>query len=415
MTKRLTLLALTLVAGSALAQSPNSNVTIYGLIDIGVSRVTGLRGGTDDGVVSGIMEGSRLGFKGSEDIGGGYRALFTIEQRIEADTGTLSNRPPSGGQLPDRVSFAPQLGLPAALQPAVSAVAAQLGNTVGVNLNNAAWDRQAYVGLVTPFGGFLAGRQYTPAYEVAATFDVMGTQSSLASGQISALPPSVEIRASNALAYRIQQGPLSASVMYAFGEVSGSTKANRLLGAQAIYKTDAYGVGLGYNRRNNESGQTALKSLVVGAYAALGPGALYGSFATVKDDNPASLSTIAAALTPQLGAATAGAVQAAFVDAFRQDAHQYQVGYKLTSGPHTVYVAYNKLNDRRPANADVASYGAVYTYALSKRTDLNFVLTHFDNSANAQAAPGQAGFIGGVTGSAGKDSNNIAAGIRHRF
>ena len=41
------------------------------------------------------------------------------------------------------------------------------------------WDRQIYVGLVTPFGAVLAGRQYTPAYELSAAFDVMGTQSSL--------------------------------------------------------------------------------------------------------------------------------------------------------------------------------------------------------------------------------------------
>ena len=69
----------------------------------------------------------------------------------------------------------------------------------------------------------------------------------------------------------------------------------------------------------------------------------------------------------------------------------------------------------RPANADVASYGVAYTYALSKRTDLNAVLTHFDNKNLAQAAPGQAGFLGGVTATAGKDADSLAFGIRHRF
>jgi hypothetical protein len=52
---------------------------------------------------------------------------------------------------------------------------------------------------------------------------------------------------------------------------------------------------------------------------------------------------------------------------------------------------------------------------LSKRTDLNVVLTHFDNKNLAQAAPGQAGFLGGVTKSAGTDSNSFALGVRHRF
>ncbi len=67
------------------------------------------------------------------------------------------------------------------------------------------------------------------------------------------------------------------------------------------------------------------------------------------------------------------------------------------------------------ANADVSSYGVVYSYALSKRTDLNAVLALFDNKGLGQAAPGQAGFLGGFTESAGTDATNVAFGIRHRF
>jgi predicted porin len=87
----------------------------------------------------------------------------------------------------------------------------------------------------------------------------------------------------------------------------------------------------------------------------------------------------------------------------------------MTTGPNTFYVAYTAANDKRPANADVASYGVAYSYSLSKRTDLNAILTHFDNKNLAQAAPGQAGFLGGVTKSAGTDSTSVAFGIRHRF
>ena len=77
-------------------------------------------------------------------------------------------------------------------------------------------------------------------------------------------------------------------------------------------------------------------------------------------------------------------------------------GYRLpVAGVHTLYLAYTKLDDRRGSNADVASYGAVFTYALSKRTDINLVLTHFENKNLAQAAPGQAGFLGGVTAQRG--------------
>jgi len=69
----------------------------------------------------------------------------------------------------------------------------------------------------------------------------------------------------------------------------------------------------------------------------------------------------------------------------------------------------------RPLDADVASYGAVYTYAFSKRTDVSFVLTRFDNSDTAQVAPGQAGFYGGFASEPGEDVLSTAIGIRHRF
>jgi hypothetical protein len=55
-------------------------------------------------IASGIMEGSRFGLRGSEDIGGGYKAIFTLENRFELDTGSVTNRPNSGTQMPDRVA-----------------------------------------------------------------------------------------------------------------------------------------------------------------------------------------------------------------------------------------------------------------------------------------------------------------------
>ena len=401
--------------GAAMAQSAPT-VTLYGIVDVGVQRVSGYKQGTDTSLVSGIMEGSRFGLRGNEDLGGGWRALFTMENRTEANNGTLGNRPLSGAQLPDRVSQASLMGLPAALQPAVSGVGSSLASgAFGVNIRGGFWDRQLYVGLVTPYGAVLAGRQYTPGYEVSATFDTLGTQSSLAAGQVASFPSSIEIRTDNTLQYRIQLGGLTASAMYAFGGVTGNNKASRFVGMMAMYRMGDFAVGLGQNTRNNELGQKSLVSTVFGASAVIGPGTLSGLYATVKDDNPSGLSGIATSLTPAVGSAAATLVQSAFIQALRQDGKLMHIGYKLPLGVHTIYVAYSSYNDSRPANADTASYGVAYTYSLSKRTDLNAVATHFNNKGLGQAAPGQAGFLGGVTASAGTDSNSIAFGVRHRF
>ena len=406
------LTGLTALALSAVAQG--QNVQIYGVLDAGVNRTTGLAGGSRTSLVSGIMDGSRLGFKGSEDMGGGYRALFVLENRLEVDTGLSSNRPFSGSQLPDRLANAALLGLPPTLQPVVNVVAGQLGNQLGVNVAGKFWDRQVYVGLVTPVGGLLAGRQYTPAYEIAAAFDTTLTQSALSSGQVGSVPSVIDIRVDNALSYRLQQGGISAALMVTAHEDSPTT--GRLLGFNAMYKGSPFSAGVGYNARRNELGKTSLKTLVLGASVNAGPGTVVASVSKIEDKNPSGLSTLPGALSAGgVPAPAAAAVHAAFVRALKQDARLYHVGYRVTSGLHTGYLAYNSLDDRLPANADVASYGAVYTYALSKRTDLNLALVHFDNKNLAQAAPGQAGMVGGVTARAGTDSNSYSFGLRHRF
>lgn len=415
----LALTALAAACGSTVAQTtPAPTVTIYGIADAGVVHTTGLAGNNKNHLVSGIMEGSRVGLRGNEDIGGGYRAIFTLEHRMELNNGSVSNRPPSGLAVPDRLSQAALLGLPAALQPAVTGVAGNIAQTIGVNLPGRFWDRQVFVGLVTPFGAVLMGRQYTPAYEISAAFDALGTQSSLAAGQVASVPSSIDIRVSNAVQYRIVLGGLTAAAMYSFGDpgvVAGNSKANRFGGVMAMYKANAFSVGLGYNQRNNDVGQESLKSTVVGASATLGPGTLSGIYATVEDDNPSGVSTIAGSLAPLVGAAGAALVQSAYTSALRQDGVLMHIGYKMPIGGNTLYVAYSAFNDKRAPNADVASYGVAYTHALSKRTDINAVLTHFDNKNLAQAAPGQAGFLGGFTSSPGKDSNSLALGVRHRF
>jgi predicted porin len=409
--------ALCCISSIATAQTaPTTSVTLYGLVDVGFAHVTGGPNGTQNKITSGNMEGSRFGLRGNEDLGGGYRAIFTLEARLEADTGALSNRPDSLGRLPDRLSSAASLGLPAAAQPAVSAVAAQIAPSIGVNPAGNLFDRQIFAGLVTPFGAFTLGRQYTPAYLATANFDVMKTESSLALGQLVAIPSSFDIRVSNSIQYGLQKDGLSATAMYAAGEIAGRASGKRLLGLMAIYKGNGFSLGGGYNTRNNELGEKSLTTAIVGASLDAGPGTLYSQYVTIKDDHPSDLSNIALGLVANgVAAPVAGLVQNAFINGFKQDARLFQVGYRFITGPHTISIAYNNMNDKRPFNADRYSYGAAYSYALSKRTDLSVVLTHLENKGLSQDALGGNGFLGGVTSGPGVDSNSAAFSIRHRF
>lgn len=418
-------LALALMAAAGAANAQNS-VTVYGLLDAGVNYVNG-QNAAKTKLSSGIMEGSRWGLKGNEDLGGGYRTVFTLEGRFESDTGSFTNRPASGIQVPDRFTDLAFLGLPLVALPGgqstqtvVNAVGGQLGSQIGVNLNGALFDRQAFVGLVTPVGAVLAGRQYTPAYEMFYVFDAMQTESSLSAAQVATLPQALDIRKSNALAYRIQKDGITATLSYAMGEVAGSTSKGRYMGANLYYKGDGYAFGGAYGSNNNAEGEKSLRNFVIGAYLDIGPGRLSALAATAKDDHPGVSTGIKAALTtPPSGnpalAPLATLIANAFEEALRQDGRLYHIGYRVNAGPHTVTASYNMFNDRTRADADVKSYGAVYSYAFSKRTDVNFVATKFVNDPRAQAAPGGNGFFGGVTSSAGRDAENFAIALRHRF
>lgn len=77
---------LALLAPFALAQA-QSNVTVYGIMDAAVSFGNNGSTGTIKRLDSGVGPGSRLGFRGSEDLGGGLRGVFTAEMGIDSSTG----------------------------------------------------------------------------------------------------------------------------------------------------------------------------------------------------------------------------------------------------------------------------------------------------------------------------------------
>lgn len=106
----LAIAAMTAFAGAAQAQS---SVTVYGILDVGImgqtnsNNINGSTGGTSAGLggsgsasyprngnAVGFMAGgesaNRIGFKGSEDLGGGTKAVFQLEQRFSSDNGSIN-------------------------------------------------------------------------------------------------------------------------------------------------------------------------------------------------------------------------------------------------------------------------------------------------------------------------------------
>ncbi|MFM2108008.1 MAG: hypothetical protein RLZZ513_1076, partial [Pseudomonadota bacterium] len=84
--KKLTI-ALAIAGAMTGAAQAQSSVEIYGIADVGFVRETGNVGGgvaAGNKITSGAQSGTRLGFKGKEDLGGGLNAFFVLETGIAA-------------------------------------------------------------------------------------------------------------------------------------------------------------------------------------------------------------------------------------------------------------------------------------------------------------------------------------------
>jgi GBP family porin len=182
------LLALAVLGAFAGAASAQSSVTLYGLVDIGFSRLDPKASGAPSttAMVSGVQSGSRVGLRGSEDLGGGLRAIFNLEHGLSVDDGTQGQ-----GRM---------------------------------------WGRWAYAGFAGGFGELRLGRQWAAGFELFGAVDPWATGFNDAGSQ-SVFASANAIRVNNAIVYRTPvvggfAGVLGYSLNPLGQEVAGGSDAN---------------------------------------------------------------------------------------------------------------------------------------------------------------------------------------------
>jgi len=170
MKKSLVALAALAVSGAAMAQA-----TLYGRSDIGYGvKSTQLGNGSTGvkqlGVMDGGNAGSRIGFRGTEDLGGGMKAHFVTEQGISPTNGALFGvRTATAGIQYD-------------------GYAAATGNDPGsAGGYSQGTNRQTYVALEGGFGTVRVGYQYTTLYEIGTLSGFTNTSEGMAGGSIAHL------------------------------------------------------------------------------------------------------------------------------------------------------------------------------------------------------------------------------------
>ena len=410
----------TCFAAPVLAQS---SVTIYGIADAGLMKTKN----QPVKVVSGIADGSRIGFKGTEDIGGGYRAIFNLEARVELDTDSQTPQliTPNQGLYLTK-------GMGALPAPILAAVRSALQPKDAVNAEKALFDRTAYVGLVTPGGAVMIGRMYTPGYEVFAASDTFeagtaGTWGGITGGTAGFTALGADIRSAKSIQYRIATpAGFGGSLMYGTRNSGYLGRYEKFLGFAATYKANGLDVGFGHNRGYDQNKNQSLITSTLGGSYATGDFKFFAGFHRQKNMNSALLrdyigawdSSIAPSLAP-LGAATAGALRNVFVTNITRNsqvsANSVQAGLHYKIGSGRVMASVSSQNDKTASQSDALQYALGYDHFLSKRTDIYTVAAYIKNKNDGQYTPGAASAPGGFTSKPGENSSALQVGIRHRF
>lgn len=355
MKKHLLALAVASIGTAAIAQSAPSSVTLYGIVDAGVIHNSNNAGKSETRMASGYLQSSRFGFRGSEDLGGGLRAIFTLESGLNVTTGSNAST---------AVMF----------------------------------NRQAFMGLSSnTLGTFTMGRQYTPIYDQlisisgAPTFGVGG-------GAVDgiAAPGSTVSRFDNTLGGT----RVDSSFKYTSPDFSG-VKVNAMWQARPDAAAGNTGqlasFGVGYNAGPITSGL---------GYISRKCGSTTAGCADRDDDKLWALGA-----GYDFGVAKLSGVYTSQKNAKNvkgSDGDMMNVMVTAPVGAWKLAAGYQRLNDKSVLDQDVRQINLSAVYSLSKRTAVYGIYSNqkVDNGGKAGMA---------VTTSSDGKQNIYTVGLRHIF
>jgi predicted porin len=369
-----TLILVTCTAMLAPQAFAQSSVTIYGVADVGVD-VGRAGGGSLTRVISGGSFASRLGFRGSEDLGGGLSALFKLEQGFSLDDGVL----------------------------------AQGGRVFG---------REASIGLSsTTLGTVTAGRLPTPVSLLQINVDAFNWMGS--GGAISltrsgtavvtqVLPQVVSARIDNAIGYVSPNwSGLELRAMVAAGE--GSTTIGKAYGGSARYSSGPINAvaAVGVQDGAGDTGGRITSFTLGGSYS-FGVPQLFVGYTDEKN----SCSTCTGSLARAPGVTGTRASRFSLTN----------VGVRVPIGGFVLIAQVARVDDRseytvNPGSRDATWIAVGAEYYLSKRTAFYSALGTIDNQNGSQYALGTSGVQqrAGFVSSGDPRSTTMSLGMRHLF
>ncbi|PRF64452.1 porin [Burkholderia multivorans] len=362
------------LSATAYAQS---SVTLYGIIDTGVEFVSHANAKGDSLVRMPGITGeyaSRWGLRGTEDLGGGLKALFVLENGFNPRAGDMGQ----GGRL---------------------------------------FGRQSWVGLSNRFGQLSFGRQYTMTFWSMADSDILGPDIYSSSALDSYL---ANARSDNTIAYKGTFSGLTIGATYSFGRdsaggnspgqgscngpVPGSSQC-RQWSAMLKYDAQNFGVAGAYDEQRGGTGAAA------NFFNGVAPVRLANG---ADKDIRMQLNGWASLYGVKIGAGWIGRrveTDSPAVPDVHSDLFYLGAQYSITPAFILDGEVYRMENSQQDARATMATLRG--TYLLSKRTAVYLQTSYLGNSPNAAYSVSVGG--GGTTPSKGANQVGVMAGMRHMF
>jgi len=350
MQKKLIALAVAGMVAAPVAMA-QSNVTIYGVVDAflgyhktGSAKKTVVNGGG--------LSGSRIGFRGTEDLGNGLKAVFTLEYGIANDVNA----------------------------------------GIGTNQPNA---RQQFVGLQGGFGTISLGRQYSPGFGVFKFDAAMGAspfspQSILSAQNGMSITPNNPGRWDNSINWKsANMNGFTAQVIYGLGEKNelSDRRDGDKFGINLDYTNGPLAVGVIYHHQKEAPfawsdwgslGTDNHKEWLLGASYDFGAAKLFGSY------------------------------QQHEVSSYKGKLWNLGVSAPV-GGAGSVFLAMAKYDNNWYSRSEASSWALGYTHAMSKRTTLYAAYSTVRNK------DWRAIQVVTKEGDYGDNNHNYVLGVRHMF
>jgi predicted porin len=376
-------------AGAASAQS---SVTLFGIVDATISHQTTSGVAHNTFLSNSGYNSSRLGFRGTEDLGGGMAASFWLEAGLNNDDGTGASTSSTNATI-------------GAFNTTTGANAPVRSGTQGLTFN-----RRSTVSLSGNWGELRLGRDYVPTFWNITVFDPFGTNgvgttiiqkakttttaapfANNGAGTVFAGNDPMAVRASNMVGYFLPPnlGGVYGQVNYAFDEVAGSNKQGRYIGARVGYGSGPFNVALAVSKAegtdpNGSTTQPDVGDWNLGGQWDFGMAKLLAQYDRTK-------------------------FKVAGVDFV---AKGWLIGTLVPVGAGEIRASYSREKLEDGPRASQIALG--YVHNLSKRTALYATYARISNKDDAALSIGNS-LPQAVAGGRDRHSSGVDLGIRHSF